>query len=126
MSAKTTPFRIQNLTSIMLFQTSFGIPAEGVYTGLVVILLLIIAALVIMVVLMARRNMQLVDDNRKVTEEAIRGFEKAFHALERIQQQVSINSAGISEKLSLLQGWIEDEIKTLKAHIQYLRDRAGH
>lgn len=109
----------------MLFQTSFGIPAEGVYTGLVVILLLIIAALILMVVLMARRNMQLVDDNRKITEEAIRGFEKAFHALEKIQQQVAINSHGISEKLSLLQGWIEDEIKILKSHVQYLRDRAG-
>lgn len=88
-------------------------------------MLTIIAAMTLMIVLMARRNQQLVDDNRKVTEEAIRGFEKAFHALENIQKQVSINSAGISEKLSQLQFWIEDEIKTLKTHVQYLRDRAG-
>lgn len=109
----------------MLFQKSFGIPAEGVYTGLVLILLLIIAAMVLIIVLMARRNMRLVDDNRRVTEEAIKGFEKAFHALEKIQGQVSVNSHGISEKISQLQFYIEDEIRTLKIHVQYLRDRAG-
>lgn len=109
----------------MQLQTSFGIPAEGVYTGLVLILLAIIAAMVLMITLMARRNTRLVDDNRKITEEAIKGFEKAFYALEKIQNQVSLNSHGISEKISQLQFWIEDEIKTLKSHIQYLRDRAG-
>lgn len=109
----------------MQLQTSFGIPAEGVYTGLIFVLLAIMAAMAVMIVLMARRNMKLVDDNRKITEEAIKVFEKAFYALDKIQNQVSNNSIGISEKISMLQFYIEDEIKTLKNHVQYLRDRAG-
>ena len=111
----------------MLYQTSFGIPAEGVYTGLIVVLLCIIAALMIIVYLLATRNVRLVEDNREVTKDAIKGFQNVISALNAIREQLQIGDNAIMGKINDTQKQIDDKVlaaqREIIAHLQYLRDR---
>lgn len=112
----------------MWFQSSFGIPAEGVYTGLVAVLLLIIIALLVAVYLIASRNIRLVDDNREITRDAIRGFQDVIAALNAVREQIQGSDNALMGKMNDDTKKIYEElVKTQKevlGHLQYLRDRA--
>ena len=112
----------------MLFQTSFGIPASGVYTGLVALLIAIIAILLVAIYLMARRNVRLVDDNREITKDAIKGFQDVIAALNAIREQVQLSDNALMGKIDDTQKRIHEKFsetqKEVLSHLQYLRDRA--
>lgn len=112
----------------MNFQTSFGIPAEGVYTGLVLLLLLIIAALMIVVYLLASRNVRLVDDNREITRDAIKGFQDIIASLNAIREQLQVGDNALMGKLNDTEKKIHETLSRTQAeivsHLQYLRDRS--
>lgn len=112
----------------MLFQTSFGIPAEGVYTGLVILLILIIALLLLVIYLIARRNIQLTDDNREITKDAIRGFQGVIAALNAIREQLQLGDNALMGKVNDTENKIHATLvatqKEILAHLQYLRDRS--
>lgn len=115
----------------MLFQTSFGIPAEGVYTGLIVVLLLIIITLLVVIYLMARRNIKLTDDNREITRDAIKGFKDVISALNAIREQLQLGDNalmgkinGTEDKVQEIHGKLVDVQKEIVGHLQYLRDRS--
>ena len=112
----------------MNFQTSFGIPAEGVYTGLVLLLLLIITALMIVVYLLASRNVRLVDDNREITRDAIKGFQAIIASLNAIREQLQVGDDALMGKLNDTEKNIHETLSRTQAeivsHLQYLRDRS--
>jgi len=112
----------------MNFQTSFGIPAEGVYTGLVLLLLLIITALMIVVYLLASRNVRLVDDNREITRAAIKGFQDIIASLNAIREQLQVDDNALMGKMNDTEKKIHETLSRTQAeivsHLQYLRDRS--
>lgn len=112
----------------MLFQTSFGIPAEGVYTGLIGVLLIIIFLQFVAILMMARRNIRLVDDNRQVTSDSISGFKDVINALNAIREQLQIGDNTIMGKVDDTSRKVHDKLvetqREILAHLQYLRDKA--
>lgn len=111
----------------MFFSKSFGIPAEGVYTGLVAVLLLLIITLLVIIYLMAARNIRLVDDNREITRDAIKGFQDVIAALNAIREQLQIGDNALMGKVNDTKKEIHDKLieaqKEIVGHLQYLRDR---
>lgn len=123
----------------MLFQTSFGIPAEGVYAGLVALLLAIIAIQMVVIILMARRNIRLVDDNRKLASDAITGLKDVISALNTIsrdftsvlnlvREQVQIGDNSIMSKIDDSAKRIHEKMveiqREVSSHLLYLRDKS--
>ena len=119
----------------MNFQTSFGIPAEGVYTGLVAILILIILVLFIIIYLMAARNIRLSDDNRQITQDAINSLKDLLPALNAIREQVQEGDNALMGKMNDVQRdnqsanqRLYEKVDALRQevihHLQYLRDRS--
>jgi len=111
-----------------LFQKSFGVPAEGVYTGLVILLIVIIAILMVAIYLLARRNMSLSDDNREITKDAIKGFQDVIAALNAIREQLQIGNNALMGKIDDTQKRIHEKVmetqNEILSHLQYLRDRS--
>ena len=112
----------------LFFQTSFGIPAEGWYIGLVILLILIIFVLLFIIYLMAKRNVALVDDNRMITKDSINGFQHVIEALNAIREQLQVGDNSIMGKINDTEAKIYDELvhtqDEIKQHLQYLRDKA--
>lgn len=110
-----------------MLQTSFGIPAEGVYTGLIIILLAIIAVLLFVIFQMARRNVNLSDQNREITRDAIKGFQDVISALNAIREQLQIGDNALMGKINDTYTRVHEKLaetqRELVAHLQYLRDR---
>jgi biopolymer transport protein ExbB/TolQ len=120
----------------MNFQTSFGIPAEGVYTGLVAILILIILVLFAIIYMMAARNIRLSDDNRQITQDAINSLKDLLPALNAIREQVQEGDNALMGKMNDSERnnqesnqRLYEKINKLReeviSHLQYLRDRAA-
>ena len=111
----------------LFFQTSFGIPAEGWYIGLVILLILIIFVLLFIIYLMAKRNVALVDDNRMITKDSINGFQHVIEALNAIREQLQVGDNSIMGKINDSEKKIHETLvdtqKEILAHLQYLRDR---
>lgn len=112
----------------MVLQTSFGIPAEGVYAGLIIVLLAVIAAMAVMIGMMAKRNMRLVDDNREITRDAITGFQNVIASLNAIREQVLISDNAIMNQVNNTHDSLNTKLgeisREVVSHLQYLRDRS--
>lgn len=119
----------------IFFQTSFGIPAEGVYTGLIGFMLFVIGVLLFIISMMARRNVRLVEDNRQITTDSIKGFRDVIAALNATREHLQVfenaimgkfnsNEAKIKERLLEVQGNLASAQKEILSHLQYLRDRS--
>lgn len=106
------------------FQTLLSIPAEGVFISLVVILILLVLVLLAIIYSMARRNIRLVDDNRDITRDAIKGFQDVINALNAIREQLQIGDNALMGKVNDTQKVLDDARKTIIEHLQYLRDRS--
>ena len=119
----------------LFFQTSFGIPAEGVYTGLVIILLVLIVILLVIIYYLAAHNVKLAEDNRHITSDAIKGFQDVISALNAIRLQIQEGDNALMGKINDKQrhdneastrlyekiNKVRDEITH---HLQYLRDKS--
>ena len=106
-----------------LFQTSFGIPAEGVYTGLVIVLIVLALSLLVVIYMLAKRNIRLVDDNRDITKDAIKGFQDVINALNAIREQLQIGDNALMGKMNDTQKQIDATHNKILEHLQYIRDR---
>lgn len=98
------------------------------YTGLVAVLLLIIIALLVALYLVASRNIRLVDDNREITRDAIRGFQDVIAALNAVREQIQGSDNALMGKMNDVEKKIHEKLvdtqKEILGHLQYLRDRA--
>ena len=119
----------------MNFQTSFGIPAEGVYTGLVIILILIILVLFVIIYLMAARNVRLSDDNRQITQDSINSLKDLLPALYSIRDMIQEGNNALMGKFNDVEKInteankrLYEKVNNLReeviSHLQYLRDRS--
>lgn len=93
------------------------------YVSLVVILILLAMVLLAIVYSMARRNIRLVDDNRDITRDAIKGFQDVINALNAIREQLQVGDNALMGKMNDTQKVLDDAHKTIIEHLQYLRDR---
>lgn len=87
-------------------------------------------ALLVIIYLMAKRNVRLVDDNRDITRDAIRGFQDVINALNAIREQLQVGDNSLAGKINDTQKQIEatksqidDTHNKILEHLQYLRDR---
>lgn len=117
-----------NPGNMHLFQTSFGIPAEGVYTGLVVLLIAFVAVLLVVIYVLSKRNVQLVEDNREITKDAIKGFQDVINALNLIREQLQQGDNALMGKINDSEKKIHERLietqREIVSHLQYLRDRS--
>jgi len=101
-------------------QTSFGIPAEGVYTGLVLMLIVVIALLIVAVVWLMRQNNRLAQDS-------IRGFRDINAALNALREDLGTGDSNLTKHLTDTERRINENLEKIQSnvteHLRFIRDR---
>ena len=98
-------------------------------------MLFVIGVLLFIISMMARRNVRLVEDNRQITTDSIKGFRDVIAALNATREHLQVfenaimgkfnsNEAKIKERLLEVQGNLASAQKEILSHLQYLRDRS--